>query len=75
MTSRSLVNPESDQYALAFAKTEAAIIVVLFQVEVFGSFESVICGSGAGDAVQSQAAFVVEAGEAANEAEARALLG
>lgn len=69
-----IVDGETQADAFAFSKAEAAVIVVFFEVEVFGSVE---VGGGEfsrDDAVQGEVAFVVVALVAADKVEARALL-
>lgn len=57
-----------------FAKAEAAIVVVFFQVEVVGALKGERGDVCRQDAVQRQISFVVVAAVAAHEVEAWALL-
>ena len=68
-------NLERQCYPLPFAKTEAPVVFVLLQIKFLRALEGEGGGLGFQDAVQGQAALVVKAVVAADQVQARALLG
>src|SRR6266581_6847085 len=75
MTARRLVDVEGNANLLTLAEPKPPVIIVLLQVEFLWPLEAQRQGTGGKDAVDRQAALVIETFVAANEVEPRPLLG